>query len=66
VDGLDPERLTIIGLLIVALVTGAREVWVFGWYYRQMRDDRDEWRDLARRGTGMAEKAVDVAQKKIA
>lgn len=40
-------------LLMVILVLGYREWWVFGHIYRAMRKDRDEWRRIALESTGL-------------
>lgn len=54
-----------VGLLIAVLIGGYRGWWVFGPVHTAIRDDlieqRNFWRDQALRGTGLAEKAVDVA-----
>lgn len=52
----------IIALLVVILVGGVREWWVFGWYYTEMSRERDTWKELALSGTSLAERAVNIAQ----
>lgn len=56
---------TVTGLLVVALVGGARGWWVYGRYYREMVVDRDFWRDQALSGTKAAEQlaALHVARR---
>jgi hypothetical protein len=60
--GLNPEQLTIVGLLLAILVGGVRRDWVFGWTYREMADDltedRNYWRSMALRTLGVAEKVA--------
>jgi len=49
------------GLLVALLViiyTGVRKIWVFGWYAREVKADRDEWKEAALRGTRVAERVV--------
>lgn len=55
----------VVGALLI-LVSGAREVWVWGWTYRAMQQDRDDWKslalrnlDLAQRGTSLADHALN-------
>lgn len=40
------------------LWSGSRGMWVFGWVYKELRDDRDAWRSQAEHGTDLAETAV--------
>lgn len=58
------EQITIAGLLLAALLTGARGWWVFGYLYQSALKERDFWRDRALAGTGLAEIAADVAEEK--
>ena len=60
---MNPEQITIAGLLIGALAAGARGMWVFGYIYQAALKERDFWRDRALAGTGLAEIAADVAEK---
>lgn len=49
------------GLLVALLIiiyTGIKKIWVFGWYAREVRADRDEWKEAALRGTRVAERVV--------
>jgi hypothetical protein len=61
------------GLLLAALFLGARRFWVFGWVHREiverlekevetMTIDRNYWRDVALRGTNVAETVVRRAK----
>lgn len=59
---MNPEQITIAGLLITALVAGARGMWVFGYIYRAALEDCRFWRERALEGTGLAEIATDVAE----
>lgn len=53
----------VVGLLILILVGGHRRWWVWGWQHKDTVRDRDEWKALALRGTGLAEAATDAAKK---
>lgn len=59
-------RLGMLGLVLAAMVLGAREVWVFGWVHRraladrerecnELRTDRNFWRDIALRALNVAD-----------
>lgn len=61
---LSPEQWTIAGLLVAALITGARGLWVFGYLYKAALEEVDFWRDRALGGTGLAEIAADTAERK--
>jgi hypothetical protein len=49
-----------IALLLLALIAGARGTWYYGNTYRSLERDRDYWREMALRGTDLAERAVDA------
>lgn len=51
----------IIGLLLLAFVGGFKRWWVFGWHYDAVCRERDEWKQLALRGTVIAGQAVELA-----
>ena len=61
---LSPEQWTIAGLLVAALITGARGLWVFGFIYQAALKDAEFWRDRALGGTGLAEIAADAAERR--
>jgi hypothetical protein len=72
---MDPQQLTIAGILIAIGLAGVRKDWVFGWVYRakvesdqqsllEMTSDRDFWRDIALKSMGHTEKALDVAGRR--
>jgi hypothetical protein len=50
------------GLLIFALIGGFRMWWVFGWHYRAVVKERDEWKALALGGTHLAERTIEAAK----
>lgn len=73
VAGVEDEILRLLlgplGTLVLALViifTGVRKVWVFGWQYKELHAEKNEWKDAALRGTHIAERVVTVheAQEK--
>jgi hypothetical protein len=55
----------ITGLLIFALIGGFRRWWVFGWHYKEVVRDRDEWKSLAMGGTHLAERSVKIAREVV-
>ena len=62
----------LVGVLVMILWGGAKRLWVYGWYYREQQQyqirlvrERNEWRDIALRGTVLAEKAVSVLKEDV-
>lgn len=53
------------GLLVVALIGGFRRWWVFGWHYKEVKRERDEWKALALGGTHLAERSITMAQEAV-
>ena len=54
------------GLLVALLViifTGMKKKWVFGWYAREILEDRDEWKQAALRATTIGERVVTVHER---
>ena len=54
------------GLLVALLIiiyTGVRKLWVFGWYAKEVMQDREEWKEAALRGTRVAERVVTAHEK---
>ena len=48
----------ILGLLALIIVSGMKQVWVWGWMYRQAVADRDEWKTRWLKAAELAEQAV--------
>lgn len=42
---------------------GARQWIVWGWNYREIKEDRDFWRDLALAGLHRTDAAISVAKR---
>ena len=53
----------ITALVLMILIGGAKEWWVYGVTYRRLLRDRDEWRSIALSSTTMAEKSLDARSK---
>lgn len=53
----------VLGVLILAIIGGYRRWWVYGWLYKQMEQERDDWRNLALHGTKIAEQTVDLFRR---
>lgn len=51
--------LGVVLLLLLILIGGYRQWWVFGWAYKEIKEDSSEWRRLALSGTELVEKAVE-------
>lgn len=52
-------------LLLIILYGGWQKWWVFGWAFNKAEAERDVWRELALRGTELAEHAVATDPKAI-
>lgn len=63
----------VVALFTVILYGGVKGWWVFGWTHRQeledkdkqlniMRQERDEWKDIARNATSIAESGTMTAE----
>jgi hypothetical protein len=62
---LTPEQVAALGGILGAVViAGIRQVWVWGWTYKAMVDDRDFWRRHALRSSDLTDRAIDIAAKK--
>lgn len=64
------SQISVVSLLTIVLFGGYRKWWVFGWIYRdaeartvKLEKERDDWRDLALRGTGLIEQTVDLFKR---
>jgi hypothetical protein len=69
---LDPQQVTVLGLVLAIGMAGLKKVWVWGWTYAEKvaelveqlaetKKDRDFWRDIALRSMGHTDRALDVA-----
>ena len=58
------SRLDLVAVLVLALFTGSRGAWVWGWVYAQMVRDRDDWKAMALSGTIIADRTVSTLEKK--
>lgn len=74
---MNPEQLTIIGMLIGIGGAGLAKQWVFGWIYRdhiqakdvqieELKEDLNFWRDATLQALGHTDKALEVAGKRKA
>lgn len=52
--------LGVMGLLVVLMYGGIKRWWVYGWQYSEMVADRDQWKEMALRGTELAERATNT------
>ena len=48
----------LVGAAIMAFVGLAKRLWVPGWAYTQLEQERDEWKEIAMRGIDVAERVV--------
>jgi len=81
------NTVTAVGLLLVALVTGSRGMWLFGFQAKresdrleqiikdtqanadiriaEVKQDRDEWKQIALDATALGKRVVNVAEKTV-
>ena len=50
--------------LLIFIVGGLKQWWVWGWLYRDKTRECDQWRTLALQGTSLANRAVSLAEVK--
>ena len=46
----------LVGAAVIILVGLMRKWWVPGWFYTSIEKDKDEWKNIALRATGIAER----------
>lgn len=51
------------GLLLFALIGGFRKWWVFGWQYKDVLEEKEEWKTLALGGTHLAERSISAVKE---
>jgi hypothetical protein len=52
-------------VLFLLLVTGYRQMWVWGYLYRAERREKEEWKELALSGTSLARHAARTAETAV-
>ena len=50
-------------LLLIIVVAGIKRCWVPGWLYRQILKERDEWKQLALRGSSLATRIINEKER---
>jgi hypothetical protein len=55
----------LVALLLIIIYGGAKRLWVFGWVYEALKQERDEWKAAALSGTLLAAKAVESAETAV-
>ena len=53
------------GLLLFALIGGFKKWWVFGWQYKDVCREKDEWKSLALGGTYLAERSIATVKEVV-
>lgn len=67
-DDLTPQLIRLIsdggliGLLLVILIGGVKQWWVFGWAYRDKVREVEEWKTIALHGVSAAEQTMSLAE----
>lgn len=53
-----------LGLVVLLIIGGMRGWYVWGWHLRETQAECQEWKQIALRGTEIADRSLDVAAKK--
>ena len=53
----------VVALLLIIVVAGIKRYWVPGWLYRQILKERDEWKQLALRGSSLATRIINEKER---
>lgn len=54
-----------LGLLVAVILLGSKRMWVFGWQYRQLWDEKEEWRKQAQGNLRLSDKSADVSAEVV-
>lgn len=57
-----------VGALVLALavlVSGWKKMWVFGWQFKELEKEKNEWKHMALKGTAVAERVTSIVEKGI-
>lgn len=49
--------------VVLILISGWKGIWVWGWSYKELKRERNEWRRLALMNKDLAHDAVRVVEK---
>jgi hypothetical protein len=56
----------IVVFLLLAIYGGIKRWWVFGWLYKDMVDERNEWRSLALDNQSLVNTTASIGERLIA
>ena len=48
----------LVGVGVIIIIGLMRKWWVPGWFYKSVEDDKNEWKTIALKATGIAERTV--------
>lgn len=55
-----------LGLILLLIIYGGyKRYWVWGYQLEEMRSDRDEWKNMALRGTNLTERAANLTERAV-
>lgn len=52
-----------VAVLVLIILGGYRQWWVWGWQFHALEEDRDRWKELALSGTDLAERLASAPSK---
>jgi hypothetical protein len=59
------ESAGVLGMMVIILWTGYKGKWYWGKDYQKLESEKNDWRELALRGTTLAEHAVETTQQRV-
>ena len=59
------NSLSVVAVLVLILLGGFKRWWVFGWHYKQVEQEKNDWRELALKGTSLAEELTEAHKRKV-
>ena len=58
------NSLSVVAVLALIIVGGFKRWWVFGWHYTQVEREKNDWRELALKGTSLAEELTEAHRQR--
>lgn len=63
------EKVTVVTILVFIILSGANirgwRIWVYAKMYDDMVAEKNEWKTMALKSVGLAERTTNIAEKKI-
>lgn len=59
------SKIGVVALLALIIYGGVKQWWVFGWLYKQERQEKQEWKDIALRSQKVADHSTTITEKLV-